>query len=152
MPYFQNNVGLLRWSLNNCIVWAHDNSEKARKYSNPGTRIRKWLDEEDVERLLRAMEGQGRAAKRVAVCDSSFSLSIMEEGTPLLDPSDPMGVVEHYRKVFSVFNEFIMKNQSRELGKEDWSNLEQAIEKDPAKFIDGNDFGALYEFFDIKLV
>ncbi len=150
-PFFMGSESHLRWSLINCVNWAYDNPEKSSRYSDPGTRIRKWLDEEDVERVFRSMEGQGRAAERVTAGNFSHTQGPTGEENPSLDPSDPEGMVEHFRKVFSLFSEFIRKNSFRELGEDDWANLDQAIRKDPAVFMVGSDFGALYEFFDIKL-
>ncbi len=150
LPCFQNDVVLLRWSLNNCIVWAYDNSERARRYSDPGTRIRKWLEEEDVDRLIRAVEGQWKAARRVEMSEESRRRG--EGEVAVLDPLNVDEVLEHFRKVFGMFREFIRKNSEIELNDSDWGKLEEAIRKEPAAFAEGNDFGVLYEFFNICLV
>lgn len=152
LPRFNNDENLLRWSLRNCIAWSYDNSDKARRFSDPGIRVRKWLDEEDVDRLIRAVEGQWRSARRVEMGEEIMQRGVAVVEENMIDPSDVDGVLDHFRKVFHLFREFIRKNSGKELTDSDLARLEEAIRTEPSRFAEGNDFGVLYEFYNICLL
>ena len=153
LPYFGGNVGLLRYSLEKCFVWAHDNAGKAAKCSDPGQRIRQWLDEEDVERLLRAIKGQGRVAG-----DASPSPSASQGNGPAARTSssavgqDAASLVPEYKKIFSIFQNFAREMLDVSLSDGDWNRLEQDILARPQKYLEQGEpgFPALYDFFGIQ--
>lgn len=151
LPFFQGSVVLLRRSLANCIAWSFDNADRAKKFSNPGMRIRKWLDEEDVDRLIRAQEGQEKAAARVANANPSFAWKNPLESLPDKN-SDFPSLVSEYKRLFSIFVVFAKDNLNFHITNSDWIRFENDMLNNKQKYLDYGDpgFPAFYDFFGIR--